>query len=105
MFSKQSGNYSRTVDHMFILATLVDKCRCTRRNFNRHCMSALLTSKKKTYDSVWRQALLYKLRRLYINKLFFNILKSICENNEMCVRVSSSYRSHLLVFVRAIQSA
>ena len=45
---------SRSVDHMFILTTLIDKYV---KNLNRHCMCVLLLF-RKTYNSVWRQALL-----------------------------------------------
>ena len=48
---------------------------------------------KKAYDCVWRQALLYKLLMMNINGLFFNILKSVYANNEICVRVSNFQRS------------
>ena len=81
---------SRTVDHMFILTILID-------TYVKKLKSPLYVSFvdfKKAYDSVWRQALLYKLLRLNINGLFFNILKSMRGNNEMCVRVSNTHSPH-----------
>ena len=81
---------SRTVDHMFILTTPIDKYVKKLKSPLYVCF----VNFKKAYDSVWRQALLYKLLRLNINGLFFNILKSMYGNNEMCVRVSNSHRSH-----------
>ena len=98
-------NGSRTVDHMFILTTLIDKYIKKLKSPLYVCFVDF----KKAYDSVWRQALLYKLLRLNINGLFFNILKSMYGNNEICVRVSNSHRSHffeaMLVFGRVMQSA
>ena len=81
---------SRTVDHKFILTTLIDKYVKKLKSPLYVCFVDF----KKAYDSVWRQALLYKLLRLNINGLFFSILKSMYGNNEMCVRVSNSHRSH-----------
>ena len=75
---------------MFILTTLIDKYVKKLKSPLYVCFVDF----KKAYDSVWRQALLYKLLRLNINGLFFNILKSMYGNNEMCVRVSNSHRSH-----------
>ncbi|MEW8544065.1 MAG: reverse transcriptase family protein [Candidatus Thiodiazotropha sp.] len=80
----------RTADHMFILTTLIDKYVKKLKSPLYVCFVDF----KKAYDSIWRQALLYKLLMVNINGLFFNILKSMYTNNEMCVRVSNSHRSH-----------
>ena len=58
---------------MFILTTLIDKYVKKLKLPLYVCFVDF----KKAYDSVWRQALLYKLLRLNINGLFFNILKSM----------------------------
>ena len=90
---------------MFILTILVDKYVKKLKSPLYVCFVDF----KEAYDSVWRQAFLYKLLGLNINGLFFNILKSMYGNNEMCVRVSNSHLSHfletILVFVRAMESA
>ena len=75
---------------MFILTTLIDKYVKKLKSPLYVCFVDF----KKAYDSVWRQALLYKLLRLNIDGLFFNILKSMYGHNETCVRVSNSRRSH-----------
>ena len=49
---------------------------------------------RKAYDSVWRQALSYKLSRMNINGLFFNIINSMYGINKMCIGVDKSHRSH-----------
>ena len=79
----------RTADHMFILTTLIDKYVKKLKTPLYVCFVDF----KKAYDCVWRQALLYKLLMVNINGLFFNILKSMYANNEICVRVSNSQRS------------
>ena len=79
----------RTTDHMFILTTLIDKYVKKLKTPLYVCFVDF----KKAYDCVWRQALLYKLLMVNINGLFFNILKSMYSNNEICIRVSSSQRS------------
>ena len=73
---------SRTVDHMLILMTLIDK----------YVKKLKLPLNVCFMD--FKKALLYKLLRVNINGLFFNILKSMYGNNEMCVRVSNCHRSH-----------
>ena len=81
---------SRTVDHMFILTTLIDKYVKKLKSPLYVCFVDF----RKAYDSVWRQALLYKLSRMNINGLFFNIISSMYGNNKMCIRVDKSHRSH-----------
>ena len=81
---------SRTVDHMFLLTTLVDKYVKKLKSPLYVCFVDF----RKAYDSVWRHALLYKLSRLNINGLFFNIINSMYENNKMCIKVKNSHRSH-----------
>ena len=74
---------------MFILTTLIDKYVKKLKTPLYVCFGDF----KKAYDCVWRQALLYKLLMVNINGLFFNILKSMYANNEICIRVKSSQRS------------
>ena len=81
---------SRTVDHMFILTTLIDKYVKKLKSPLYVCFVDF----RKAYDSVWRQALLYKLSRMNINGLCFNIISSMYGNNKMSIRVDKSHRSH-----------
>ena len=80
----------RTVDHMFILTTLIDKYVKKLKSPLYVCFVDF----RKAYDRVWRQALLYKLSRMDINGMFFNIINSMYGNNKMCVRVNKFHRSH-----------
>ena len=77
----------RTADHMFILTALIAKYVKKLKTPLYVCFVDF----KKAYD--WGQALLYKLLMVNINGLFFNILKSMYVNNEICIRVSNSQRA------------
>ena len=81
---------SRKVDHMFILTTLIDKYVEKLKSPLYVCFVDF----RKAYDSVWRQALLYKLSRMNINGLCFNIISSMYGNNKMSITVDKSHRSH-----------
>ena len=54
------------MDHMFIMTTLIDKYVKKLKSPLNVCFVDF----RKAYDSVWRQALLYKLSRMNINGLF-----------------------------------
>ena len=81
---------SRTVDHMFILTTLIDKYVKKLKTPLYVCFVDF----RKAYDSVWRQALMYKLSRMNINGMFFNMINSMYGNNKMCIRVNKFHRSN-----------
>ena len=70
---------SRTVDHIFILTALMDKYVKQLKSPLYMCFVDF----RKAYDSVWRQALLYKLSRMNINDLFFNIINSMYGNDKV----------------------
>ena len=63
----------RTSDHMFVLRTLIDKYVKKLKTPLYVCFVDF----KKAYDSVWRQALMYKLLANNIRGLFFNMLQSM----------------------------
>ena len=79
---------SRTVDHMFILASLIEKYV---KNLTRHCIHVCFVDFRKAYDSVWRQARLYKLSRMDINGMSSNSSNTIL--NFLMPYVTNSYYS------------
>ena len=64
----------RTSDDMFILQTLIDKCVKKLKS------PLYVVDFRKAYDSVWRQALMFKL-------LFLRIVKAMYINNTICVKI------------------
>ncbi|MCU7800906.1 MAG: reverse transcriptase family protein [gamma proteobacterium symbiont of Lucinoma myriamae] len=79
----------RTVDHMFILRALLDKYIKKLKSPLYVCFVDF----KKAYDSVWRQALMYKLLKQNIGGMFFTVLRSMYVNNDMCIKINNSQRS------------
>jgi hypothetical protein len=74
---------ARTTDHLFILRTLVDK-------YVKHGASPLyacFVDFRKAFDSVWRQALLYKLLKYNIRGKMFNIIQDMYRNDSVCLKV------------------
>ena len=58
----------RTTDHMLILRTLIDKCVKKLKSPLYVCFVDF----KKAYDSVWRQALMFKLLSQNVSGMFFS---------------------------------
>lgn len=61
----------RTSDSIFILKSLFNKYIHKEKKKIYACFVDL----KKAFDSVWREALLVKLHRIGVGKLFFNVIK------------------------------
>ena len=73
----------RTSDHHFVLETLVVKY--TQQNSkNLYTCSIDL---KKAFDTVNHNGLFYKLRKIGVSDLFYNVLKSMYKSTELSVRI------------------
>ena len=66
---------------MFILQTLIDKYVKKLKSPLYVCFVDF----RKTYDSVWRQALMFKLLSQNLSGMFFRIVKEMHINNNICV--------------------
>ena len=73
---------ARTVDHMFILRTLIEKY-----TNNRSKLYVCFVDFQKAFDSVLHSALLYKLAKLDINGHFKNIIQHMYQDNTLYVRI------------------
>ena len=73
---------ARTVDHMFILRTLIEKY-----TNNRSKLYVCFVDFQKAFDSVLHSALLYKLAKLDINGPFRNIIQHMYQDNILNVRI------------------
>lgn len=78
-----------TVDHCFVLDTLVTRAMSTRKP---KLFTAFIDF-EKCFDTVPRKALLYKLRKSGISKRFHNVLKSMFAGARFCIRVDENNRS------------
>jgi hypothetical protein len=77
---------ARTSDHMFIIRTLIDK-------YVKHGNSpiyACFVDFRKAFDSVWRQALLFKLLKSNIRGKMFNIIQEIYRQDRVCLKINQN---------------
>ena len=72
-------NY-RTTDHVFTLHTLIDN----QTNQNKGKVFSCFVDLKKAYDSIWHEALLYKLMESGVGGKTYNIIKSMYTNKQVC---------------------
>ena len=78
----------RTTDHMFTLQTLIQKYNKT----NSKPLYACFVDFKRAFDSVLHAGLLYKLKNTGVGNKFYDIIKSMYCNTEICVK-SDNFRS------------
>ena len=81
----------RTQDHIFTIQSVVKKYLGENKK-----VFACYVDLKKAYDSVWREGMLHKLRKIGIDEKMVNILKSIYSNTF----TSIIYRGYLLDKIR-----
>ena len=79
----------RTSDHMFILQTLIDKYVKKLKSPLYVCFVDF----RKAYDSVWRQALMFKLLSQNVSGMFFRLVKEMYINNNICVKINNCERT------------
>ena len=82
----------RTSDHMFILQTLIDKYVKKLKSPLYVCFVDF----RKAYDSVWRQALMFKLLSQNVSGMFFRIVKEMYIKNKICVKINNCERTTFL---------
>ncbi len=78
-----------TTDQIFILNTLVSKT-LSRRSGQLYCC---FVDFKRAFDSVSRQALLYKLREAGVNNKFYEVLNSMYQNATFCIKDGKGART------------
>jgi hypothetical protein len=76
----------RTVDHMFILRSLVEQH--TKKGSKP--LYACFIDFRKTFDSVWLQGLFYKMRQIGISDKFYKIVKEMYSKTKLCVKSANS---------------
>ena len=76
---------SQTSDHMLVLKTIADKYKAVNKKIYFGFVDF-----KKAYDTVWRDGLLYKLLKNGINGKFYNVIESMYQTSECCVKVDQA---------------
>ena len=74
---------------MVILRTLINKYVKKLKSSLYVCFVDF----RKAYDSVWRQALMFKLLSQNVSGMFFKIVKAMYVNNNMCEKINNCERT------------
>jgi len=75
-----------TMDHLVKLSNNIKKQFARRKS----CL-ATFCDIRKAYDRVWHARLLFKLRNIGINGIFYQYIKSFLSEREICTRVGRVY--------------
>ena len=75
----------RTTDQIFILKTLLNKYLHKLKKPINVCFVDFC----KAFDSVWREAMFYKLNNLGVTGNIFNIIKNMYSNTYFCIKKNS----------------
>ncbi len=74
---------SSTSDHIFTLKTIIEKY--TKRKTQK--LYACFVDYRQAFDRIWHEGLLFKLTKLGINNIFYNIVKSMYNNIELQIKI------------------
>ena len=83
----------RTSDHIYTLNTLIQKYTKLKKRKVYACFIDL----KKAFDKVWHLGLYYKLHQMNISTNFYNIIKSMYTENEICFK----YNNRITKFLKS----
>lgn len=72
----------RTSDHIYTLQTVIKKYT----KIYKKKIYACFIDFKKAFDTIWHLGLLYKLKTINVGNNFYNIIKCMYTNNEVCVK-------------------
>lgn len=75
----------RTTDHIYTLQSIINKYCLNQKGKLYTCFVDF----RKAFDSVWREALLYKLLKIGIGGKFYHLIKNMYENSISCVKLPS----------------
>ena len=78
---------NRTVDHMFILKTLINKYV---KNKSKPLYTCFVDF-KHAFDSVPHEGLFYKLKLAGVGTKFYNVIKSMYKNINICVKIGKKH--------------
>ena len=84
---------ARTSDHMFILRTLRDKYA----NSPKKKLYLAFIDFKSAYDSIWRDALLYKIKKDGIDGLFYKIIRNMYSETKIQIKCNNKLSVPIMV--------
>ena len=74
----------RTSDHIYTLQTVIRKYN----KIYKKKIFACFIDFKKAFDTIWHSGLLYKLKMINIGNNFYNVIKCMYTNNEVCMKMN-----------------
>ena len=75
----------RTEDHIYTVQTLINKYTKLYKKKIYSCFIDL----RKAFDKVWHLGLFYKLQKLGLGTKFYNIIKQMYTNAEICIKINN----------------
>ena len=81
----------RPADHVFTLKTLIDKAFSEKKQ-----LYTCFVDFRKAYDSVWRDALFFKLLENGISRRFIRLLRNFYLSSELCVKLPNGRSAEFL---------
>ena len=79
---------ARTSDHIFVVNTILRKLGHLKKK-----VFVCFVDFKKAYDSVWREALMFKLLQSGIRGNFFGVIDSMYKQTESCIKSNGALSS------------
>ena len=74
----------RTSDHMFILQTLINKYKKSRKP-----LYIAFIDFKKAYDTVWHEGLFFKLLQIGVSSRFYKVIKAMYSDTRLTVQAGN----------------
>ena len=88
---------NRTTDHMFTLTTLINKhVKQQYKKNDSNMLFVCFVDLSKAFDTVWRDALFYKLIQYGIEGKVYDIIKNMYDKSKMCVKLSMNITEEFL---------
>ncbi len=77
---------ARTSDHLFVLKTIIDKLKKSNKR-----LYACFVDLKKAFDTIWREALFYKMYKVNISCKFIKLVHGLYTTTQSCIRHNGHY--------------
>ena len=88
----REGN--RTSDHIFVIKTLIDKYIKNCCSNKPRTLFVCFVDLRKAFDTVWRDALLFKMLELGIGGNFYNVIENLYGKSRASVKLNQGLKAH-----------
>ncbi len=77
---------ARTSDHLFVLKSIIDNLKKSKKR-----LYACFIDLRKAFDTIWREALFYKMYKVNISSKFIKLVHSLYASTQSCIRHHDHY--------------